>query len=719
MYNDAKKGQQKHVAPPRFAIGGARATIDPRNAKVEELLPLAKHKLELPHGWEKVHQYIYVLQPTTDEHGWQYRSAWSDGPVKEGEEVWTRTNGPNLDVRRRLWMTTVVKRSELLVAKAKLTDTLTSKKRGSIMEGELYRQESGTLMKSWTKRYVVLNDNSLSIWTEAKEKGGKKLSELSMVGCEAKMLFGVQCPGREYAFSVRHTNGSLLGLFDSATREVRRRWVVAIRYQLALLSPDVNFPPFDYGPPTGEEATTRVLMCGELQKQGHVIRNWKNRFFQLTPSEIQYYDRESLKGALPIIGASLITDETSLDFTLRSKDNKILTMRADTLNNKATWVRALSRQIVLQNEKEVRDKEDAAALSAAASAATMPALEEVANEEKEVESQQPIEVETPSKSEEVTEPTTTETAIVEAATVEATTAKAPTAEAATTEASPAYRDTIPPSEDTALDSSDVDVSIDEDDKQSAEEPKVVAAVETALDTVIMTTEEAAAANDLSDCEEVDSEDGDTPSAADTVDETLKNGDDGDDVLTVAGLAMEDPKDANDQQETTVEATTVGTTDDDADKALAEVIRKSDEEIIQRMSATALAGRSSISENASTPSTPAANAVPAESASASGAVDYSAMIDSSGEKPIKFASLKPVGSTPVKSSPRRESFSGAKRRPSFNASSTSTSTSTSEPAAPDAKAKAYGGYQKVRHQPRPFNDFLSSHRILFHVFIIIS
>jgi hypothetical protein len=167
------------------------------------------------------------------------------------------------------------------------------------------------------------------------------------------MLFGVQCPGRDFAFSIRkNPKNSLVALFDSETREVRRRWVVAIRYQLALLSPEVNFPPFDYGPPTGDEAATRVLMCGELQKQGHMVRNWKHRFFQLMPYEIQYFERETLKGNFMISGAVLTTDEKSLDFSLRSPTGKILVMRADNPNNKATWVRALARQIAILDEKK-------------------------------------------------------------------------------------------------------------------------------------------------------------------------------------------------------------------------------------------------------------------------------------------------------------------------------------------------------------------------------
>ena len=51
-------------APPRFAIGGARATIDPRNAKVKELMPFAKYKLELPEGWVS-HSRFSITQRIT------------------------------------------------------------------------------------------------------------------------------------------------------------------------------------------------------------------------------------------------------------------------------------------------------------------------------------------------------------------------------------------------------------------------------------------------------------------------------------------------------------------------------------------------------------------------------------------------------------------------------------------------------------------------------
>jgi hypothetical protein len=70
-----------------------------------------------------------------------------------------------------------------------------------------------------------------------KEAGGKKISEIPLADCDAKMLFGcdsaqvsvgiaeltaivyrVQCPGRDYAFAVRQINGPVTALLDAENR---------------------------------------------------------------------------------------------------------------------------------------------------------------------------------------------------------------------------------------------------------------------------------------------------------------------------------------------------------------------------------------------------------------------------------------------------------------------------------------------------------------------
>ena len=73
------------------------------------------------------HQYIYVVHDGTDEHGWQYRNDWNTNIVtnfhKENDS-WSAYYEPTHYVRRRIWMTTVVARSDLVRSKRLLSENV-------------------------------------------------------------------------------------------------------------------------------------------------------------------------------------------------------------------------------------------------------------------------------------------------------------------------------------------------------------------------------------------------------------------------------------------------------------------------------------------------------------------------------------------------------------------------------------------------------------------
>lgn len=69
-----------------------------------------------------------------------------------------------------------------------------------------------------------------------------------------------------------------------------------------------------------------------------MVKNWKARFFQLTPKELQYFEKETLKGKILIEEAVVKFDERSLEFSVLSSSGAELTMRADSATTKATWV---------------------------------------------------------------------------------------------------------------------------------------------------------------------------------------------------------------------------------------------------------------------------------------------------------------------------------------------------------------------------------------------
>lgn len=293
-------------------------------------------------GWEKVHQYVYIMQSNTDDHGWQYRSKYSEGQLGPNDEPWVADNTENKHVRRRLWMTTVVKRSTLMQAKALLAKALQTSNGNHVLEGRL--EVFSSSLRSWQPRYVKLFHNHIEIWTEDKSS---RISSALLTTYNIRMALHNNIDGKPYMFFYRDMVNASSIIMHADSRELRRRWVVAVSYQIALNSPDVNFPPFDYGPPIlTEELYHRTLMCGDLAKQGHVMKNWKVRFFQLTSRELRYFEKDVIKGKILLDDVIVKTDEKSLEFSIRNPAGMFLLMRADNMDNKMAWIRSIQWQVL-------------------------------------------------------------------------------------------------------------------------------------------------------------------------------------------------------------------------------------------------------------------------------------------------------------------------------------------------------------------------------------
>ena len=299
------------------------------------------------------HQYIYIVHDNTDEQGWQYRSHWSDGEVKEGDEPWTNCPVASSMVRRRIWMTTVVDRLYLTLAKRLLSENIRTDNGGSYkMQGELLRYEKGTLTKSWQKRHVALTSNRLEFYSGSSKKG-----EIPLNDCEVRMLFESQCPGsKNYAFSIRNPIGNVGILLDAESSEARRSWVLAIQYQLAINSNEFNFPPLEYAPPTGIYPDNRILLCGDLMLQGYDSEKnlmWSPRYFQLLPRELIYYENTILMGRIFIENAVINGDNKNLNFSIESNSGIILYLSADTPDTKNLWLLTINKQISYINNQKL------------------------------------------------------------------------------------------------------------------------------------------------------------------------------------------------------------------------------------------------------------------------------------------------------------------------------------------------------------------------------
>lgn len=107
----------------------------------------------------------------TDDHGWQYRSDWSVGVLNPQDEQWVGVNADGRDVRRRLWMTTVVRKDDMIRAKRILSETLQKSRSGTILQGDLFKLEQGTISKSWVRRTVRLQHDALEFYSGNDFKG--------------------------------------------------------------------------------------------------------------------------------------------------------------------------------------------------------------------------------------------------------------------------------------------------------------------------------------------------------------------------------------------------------------------------------------------------------------------------------------------------------------------------------------------------------------------
>lgn len=289
-----------------------------------------------------MHQYINIVQQNTDENGWQYRSDWAEGgTLSSKDEQWVDRYKQGVHfVRRRLWMTTVVKKNDVMSAKKLVYDSLNaSSKKDVIMQGNLYRynQELGQSSTSWQRRKVLLYHNKLEFFIGNERKG-----EAELDGCVVKMLFGPQCPGRNYAFSLRNASGAVNVLLEAENEETRLVWVKALFYQISILAQDVNFPPLPYSPPTGELPANRILFCGDLLKDGELLH------FQLKHTQLLYFQKgDKLFGRLNLEQASMtsVKEETGDEFAVRFKSGFILVVCADSPETKLSWVRAIRRQV--------------------------------------------------------------------------------------------------------------------------------------------------------------------------------------------------------------------------------------------------------------------------------------------------------------------------------------------------------------------------------------
>ncbi|RYG67023.1 hypothetical protein EON64_08385, partial [archaeon] len=298
-------------------------------------------------GWFTLHPYVYIAQQNTDDDGWQYRSTWSNGSLTPEEEQWGDLCEENKLVRRRLWMVTVVKRDDLIRSKGMACEELAKAQLNEpiLQETMLMYQPSDGI---WQRRKLVLHHTKIELFHNNEKQG-----EVILAECDVDMLLGKENMGKEHAFALAHPDGSVKVIFDAESREMRLRWVKAITYQLAIISPYLNFQPFLFGPPTGELPEQRVLLGSSIELLNLFTKKWEDYQLHLLECCLQCFNRDAMCGRVLLEGASVKSGVDSGEFIVANA-TLFVTFKAKTEEEKIAWMNAIRRQVLVAEFKKAR-----------------------------------------------------------------------------------------------------------------------------------------------------------------------------------------------------------------------------------------------------------------------------------------------------------------------------------------------------------------------------
>jgi hypothetical protein len=116
---------------------------------------------------------------------------------------------------------------------------------------------------------------------------------------------------------------------------------------------------------TPTEVIVPPIKKGFLVKQGHVVKNWKNRFFVLQEGLLCYYESELVnppygvhkKGEISLLGARLEVNKNFLSIICKDPKSgkEILGLLLDVRypNERAEWSDAISQHLLYLNSKHL------------------------------------------------------------------------------------------------------------------------------------------------------------------------------------------------------------------------------------------------------------------------------------------------------------------------------------------------------------------------------
>jgi hypothetical protein len=148
--------------------------------------------------------------------------------------------------------------------------------------GKLFKQ--GHRYKTWKERLFYLTDSTMHYFDLKMTFQG----EFACEECSVESVPHSECTAPKNTFPIKLTNYSAGGEFlycytqDSVFQELLSLMVTLKLAHFYAIKSLINIPP---------------LKRGFMKKQGHLIRNWKSRFFILNYGILSYYEKDGVTSA--------------------------------------------------------------------------------------------------------------------------------------------------------------------------------------------------------------------------------------------------------------------------------------------------------------------------------------------------------------------------------------------------------------------------------------
>jgi hypothetical protein len=300
------------------------------------LVPISLESFRIPLGWTYLHDFMFTTYPSRDLSGWQYSNNFdssqfsssqfiSSAPLAAENSKVSETKKDLYQVRRRLWIRTIVKESELFHCRNLFSNYISTHPRGHILATRLYRQSH--YRKRWCFGIGLLIDKEIHIFLD---KNYQPHITYHLEGCEVSVLsqrtthnpvtgtsdhstnphrghhgsssfplLGTpQTPRKFYLFGLKHilhhdsslpssttatTTGRLQGsmqcILSTLTNKDRDLWISGLYHQLALVNQHHYPIPTAYCVKLGPPISDSLSLCGKLWRRIH--QNWRVNYFEL------------------------------------------------------------------------------------------------------------------------------------------------------------------------------------------------------------------------------------------------------------------------------------------------------------------------------------------------------------------------------------------------------------------------------------------------------